>query len=53
MTPDPVIPTPGQPAVPEPQAPQLTPEPNQPEIQEPPPAPVEVPEPGINRPRVD
>lgn len=52
MTPDPVLPNPGQPGVQDPQGPQLAPEPNQPEIQEPPPAPVEVPQPGINRPEV-
>lgn len=49
-TPDPVIPNPGQPGVGDPLGPQLAPEPSQPEIQEPPPAPVEVPQPGINRP---
>lgn len=53
MTPDPVIPNPGQPGVTDPQGPQLAPEPSQPEIQEPPPAPVEVPQPGINRPEVE
>jgi hypothetical protein len=48
---DPMIPNPGQPQVPDPRAPELAPEPTQPEIQEPPLAPVEVPEPGINRPQ--
>ena len=47
---DPVIPNPGQPNVPDPQVPELAPQPTQPEIQEPPPAPVEVPQPGIRRP---
>jgi hypothetical protein len=47
---DPVIPNPGQPEVPDPHVPELAPEPQQPEIQEPPPAPVEVPQPGIKRP---
>jgi len=45
---DPVIPNPGQPTVPDSPPPELAPEPLQPEIQEPPPAPVEIPEPGIN-----
>jgi hypothetical protein len=54
MTPDPVIPNPGQPSVPDPQGPELAPEqPSRPEIQEPPPAPVEVPQPGIHRPEVE
>jgi len=48
--PDPVIPNPGQPQVPDPLAPEFAPQPTQPEIQEPPPAPVEIPQPGI-RPR--
>jgi hypothetical protein len=48
--PDPVIPNPGQPNVGDPPGPELAPQPRQPEIQEPPPAPVEVPQPGINRP---
>ncbi len=47
---DPVIPNPGPPQVPFPAAPELAPEPVQPEIQEPPPAPIEVPQPGIQRP---
>ncbi|TMG37496.1 MAG: hypothetical protein E6H92_08230 [Chloroflexi bacterium] len=51
-TPDPAITNPGQPRVPDPQGPELAPEPNRPEIQEPPPAPVEVPQPGINRPEI-
>jgi hypothetical protein len=46
---DPVIPNPGRPQVPDPQVPELAPQPTQPEIQEPPPAPVEVPQPGIRR----
>ena len=50
---DPLVPNPGRPGVPDPQGPQLAPEPGQPEIQEPPPAPVEVPQPGINRPQVE
>jgi len=48
---DPVIPNPDQPEVPDAPVPELAPEPQQPEIQEPPPAPVEVPEPGIKRPQ--
>lgn len=51
-TQDPVIPNPGQPQVDDPQGPQLAPQPAQPEIMEPPPAPVEVPQPGINRPDI-
>jgi hypothetical protein len=47
---DPVIPNPGQPQVPDPQVPELAPQPAQPEIQEPPPAPLEVPQPGTRRP---
>ena len=56
MTPDdPIIPNPGQPGVPDPQGPQVAPEPTQqpPDIQFPPDAPVEVPQPGINRPEVE
>jgi len=45
-TPDPVIENPGEIEVPNPQGPTLAPRPG-PEIQEPPPAPVEVPQPGI------
>ena len=48
---DPVIPNPGQPEVPGAQPPELAPGLTEPEIQEPPPAPVEVPEPGINQPQ--
>jgi hypothetical protein len=47
---DPVIENPGRPEVPDPQQPSFTPQPGGPEIQEPPPAPVEVPQPGIARP---
>jgi hypothetical protein len=47
---DPVIPNPSPPQVPVPAAPELAPEPVLPEIQEPPPAPIEVPQPGIQRP---
>ena len=45
-TPDPVIENPGEIEVPDPQGPTRAPRPG-PEIQEPPPAPVEVPQPGI------
>lgn len=48
-TTDPVIPNPGLPQVGDPQGPQLAPQPSQPEIQEPPAAPIEVPQPGLNR----
>jgi len=48
--PDPVIPNPGLPKVGDPPGPELAPEPQQPEITEPPRAPIEVPQPGINRP---
>ncbi len=51
-TPDPVIPIPGQPQVGDPQGPQLAPQPTQPEIGEPPATPIEVPQPGLNRPEV-
>jgi len=50
--PDPVIPNPGQPQVGDPPGPQLPPQPAQPEITEPPAAPIEVPQPGPNRPDV-
>ena len=51
-TPDPVIPIPGQPQVGDPQGPQFAPQPTQPEIGEPPATPIEVPQPGLNRPEV-
>jgi hypothetical protein len=51
-TPDPVVPNPGQPGVGDPQGPQLAPQAPQPDIQFPPPAPVEVPQPGIQQPGI-
>jgi len=48
--PDPVIPNPSDPEVGDPPGPQFAPQPTQPEISEPPAAPVEVPQPGLNRP---
>jgi hypothetical protein len=47
---DPVIPNPGQPQVPDAPPPEFAPQPQQPEIQEPPAAPLEVLQPGIERP---
>jgi hypothetical protein len=51
QTPDPNIENPDAPEVAEPEQPSFSPQPGT-EIQEPPPAPVEVPQPGLDRPEV-
>ena len=50
--PDPIIENPGDPQVGDPDGPELAPQPTQPEITEPPPTPIEVPQPGFKRPEV-
>ncbi len=51
-TTDPVIENPGDPQVGQPVGPELAPGPTMPEIGEPPATPIEVPQPGLNRPEV-
>ncbi len=51
-TTDPVIENPGDPQVGQPVGPELAPQPTMPEIKEPPETPIEVPQPGLNRPEV-